>query len=176
MWNFLKGGLASTKKAAPVPDEQPDLVAIRFGKAVSPDEAFYASFSGDIRRMLAALEIETNPIDRHFLLLTIVQEAYKERKQGEMASICEDVATLHLKEFPSLIGPLNEHFGMLPRVPTFQHYAALLTERGEFEKAIHVCQTAISYGLHDGTKSGFEGRIKRIQKAQSRIKGSPQTV
>ena len=35
---------------------------------------------------------------------------------------------------------------------------------GEYERAIEVCQNAIRRGLKDGTKSGFEGRIKRLEK------------
>lgn len=164
MWNFLKGLLASTPKAVAMPDEPTDLVTIRFGKAVTPDEAFFSRFTGDVPRMVAALEVDTNPIDRHFLLLNLVQETYKRRAQADMAALCAETAELHLREFPSLVGPLLQDLGVLPRVPTFQHYATLLTEHGEFEKAIHVCETALSYGLHDGTKSGFEGRIRRIQK------------
>ena len=52
----------------------------------------------------------------------------------------------------------------LPRVPTFQHYATLLTERGQFERVIQVCESAIGFGLDDGTKGGYKGRIERIKK------------
>lgn len=174
MWNSLKSFFAPSEKVQPVKvhagDEPYNLVTFRFGKAVAPDEAFHARFSGDVGRMVAALDVKTNPIDRHFLLLSLVQETYKRRSQLEMAAFCADTAELHLREFPGLVGPLQEDFGILPRVPTFQYYATLLTERGDFEKAINVCQAAIKYGLKDGTKSGFDGRIKRIQKAQSLLK------
>lgn len=175
MWNSLKSLFSRSETTQPVKahsgDESPKPVIFRFGKAVAPDEAFDASFSGDIEKMVAALDVKTNPIDRHFLLLSLVQETYKERKQAAMASICATTAELHLQEFPELMGPLKECLGTLPRVPTFQQYATLLAERGDFEKAIAVCQAAIAYGLQDGTKSGFEGRIKRIQKARSSVKG-----
>ena len=59
---------------------------------------------------------------------------------------------------------MRELGGVLPRVSTFQHYAAVLAERGEFERAVHVCEAAIAFGLHDGTKGGYEGRIERIKK------------
>ncbi|MFU8815520.1 MAG: hypothetical protein ACNA7W_09250 [Pseudomonadales bacterium] len=61
------------------------------------------------------------------------------------------------KEFPSVAPGL-------PRVPTFQKYATLLTEDGEYGTAIEVCRRAISFGLEDGTKAGYEGRIARIEK------------
>ena len=66
---------------------------------------------------------------------------------------------------PSLALALKEDMGgTLPRVTTFQHYATVLTEDGEYEKAISICEKALEYGLHDNTKSGFEGRIERIKK------------
>jgi hypothetical protein len=54
--------------------------------------------------------------------------------------------------------------GISPRVTTFQHYATILTEDEEYEKAISICEKAIEYGLLDNTASGFEGRIARIRK------------
>lgn len=62
---------------------------------------------------------------------------------------------------PALIKSLD---GILPRVTTFQKYATLLTEQGEYEKAIEICEIAISHGLQDGTKGGFEAQIGRIRK------------
>jgi len=170
MWSFFRKLFPSSEQELSVRTIEDDVsqstLVFRGGRAAAPDEAFFASFSNDVSRMVAALDVETNSIDRHFLLQTLVKETYRLRKQEEMAGICLATAALHLKEFPSLIEPLKEAFGVLPRVSTFQHYATLLAERGDFEKAIHVCQVAIAYGLQDGTKSGFEGRIKRIQKVQ----------
>ena len=99
----------------------------------------------------------------------IVNATYKRRSQAEMASKCAEVAELHLSEF-SIIAPAlrREMGGFLPRVTTFQHYATLLAERGDFDRAVAVCETAIEYGLQDKTKSGFSGRIERIRKAQAR--------
>lgn len=172
MLSFFKGIFSSPKLSQPVETDKsatsPSVFVFRGGEAVPPDEAFFARFSGDIERMLAALDVITNPIDRHFLLQTIVQEAYRERAQPKMAHICSTIAEKHLDEFPGLHEALLLNCGVLPRVSTFQHYATLLTERGEFERAMWVCQQAMSYGLQDNTKSGYEGRIQRIQKAQAR--------
>jgi len=137
----------------------------REGKQIEADEAFFATSSGDLNRMLKALETKTNPIDRHFLLMNTADEGYKNRKDEKVRKIFKEVAKTHLKEFPQINPFLKSEFdGILPRVSTFQKYATVLTEDGEFKRAIEVCQTALSYGLNDGTKSGFEGRIKRIEK------------
>jgi hypothetical protein len=133
------------------------------GRSTRADEPFELHVSRDLGEMVKALSIKTNPIDRHFLFKSIVEETYKKRKVPEMRKIFREVGEKHLLEFENLVQPLKNRFnGTLPRVPTFQYLATVLSEDGEYEYAIEVCKTALGYGLHDNTKSGFEGRIKRI--------------
>lgn len=129
------------------------------------DKVFYATFSNDLSRMLSVTELKTTLSNRHFLLLSIVSETYKLRKEEKYKNLCIKFSEIHLEEFPAIAKELKDEFdGSLPRVPTFQYYATLLTEIGEFEKAINVCKKAISFGLDDGTKGGYQGRIERITK------------
>lgn len=159
---------ANTSPQSNVDDPSPG-VTIRFGKAVPIDEGFQAWTSGDLKRMLNALNIQTNLIDRHFLLMNIVEQTYKKRSDPQMAQTCAQIAELHLREFPQIAPVLREDFdGMLPRVATFQRYATLLAEGGEFDKAIDVCRLALTYGLDDNTQSGFQGRIHRIKKEKAK--------
>ena len=51
----------------------------RMGRFIEADEACEAWMSGDLRRMLAAKSVRTNPIDGHFLLQGIVKETYRLR-------------------------------------------------------------------------------------------------
>ena len=140
----------------------------RMGRHIKPDKAFEAWSSGGLNKMLEAMSIKTNPIDRHFLLQTIVEITYKRRKEPEMSKICREVAERHISEFAELAHALKQDMGgNLPRVTTFQHFATLLTEDGDYEYAIKVCKVAINYGLHDGTQSGFEGRIEKIEKKRA---------
>ena len=53
----------------------------------------------------------------------------------------------------------------------FPYLATVLTEDGHYDEAIEVCRKAINFGLDDGTKSGFAGRIERIRKKQHRTAG-----
>lgn len=141
---------------------------IRMGKSVEADDVFEAWTSGDLSVMVGVLECKTNPIDRHFLLMGIVDQTYKNRHDTEQATLLQKAAELHLAEFPAIKPALEQDMdGVLPRVTTFQKYATYLTEQGDYAKAIDVCNQAISYGLHDGTKSGYEGRIARIAKNMS---------
>jgi hypothetical protein len=144
-------------------NQEPTTFVTRLGKSLPIDDAFRAWTSGNLEEMLKAVNTRTNPIDRHALLQSIVTESYKLRKQEKYRKICAEFAEKHLQEFPSLVPALKEDMGgILPRISTFQHYATLLTENEEFEKAINVCRQAISFGLNDGTQSSYEGRIKRI--------------
>ena len=142
-----------------------DAYVVRKGKTIKADEAFEASTSGDLNRMLKAVSTDTNPIDRHFLLQSIVGETYKKRKDQEMRRICKEIGEKHLSEFPAIAQPLKKEFdNILPRVTTFQHLATVYSEDGNYDRAIDICKMALSYDLHDNTQSGFEGRIERIQK------------
>ena len=138
----------------------------RQGRSVPADEVFEAWTSGDIDRMVRALNHKTNPVDRHFLLMNLCKQAYTARKRDlAMRDLARQVGFRHIKEFPLLAKPLQREMGgFLPRVPTFQNLATLLTEDGRYDEAIAICETAISYKLTDGTKGGFAERIQRIRK------------
>ena len=136
----------------------------RDGRSVPIDEAFMAWTSGDLHRMIGALSCRTHPVDRHFLLMGIVDQAYKLRSNPDMATLCRRTAKMHLDEFPAIAPILaKEMGGKLPRVSTFQQYATLLADEDDTERAIDVCNAAIAFGLDDGTKAGFSGRIERLQ-------------
>ena len=129
------------------------------------DEAFFAWTSGDLDRMVRALAVQTNPVDRHFLLVGIVAASYKKRNSPLARRTCVDVGRMHVAEFPAIAPALRADMGgVLPRVATFAHLATVLAEDGALAEAIAVCEAAMSYGLHDGTKSDYAGRIGRMRK------------
>ena len=141
----------------------------RGGKNVEADEAFFAWTSRDLPRMLRARSVATNPVDRHFLLMGIVGITYSKRKNPKDRSTFLDVARLHLKEFAEMAPVLRADMGgVLPRVPTFGQLATVLVEDGRFDEAVTVCETALAFGLHDGTKADFPGRLARIRKSAAK--------
>lgn len=141
----------------------------RDGTSTPVDAAFLAWTSGDLNAMLSAVSTKTNNVDRHYLLQCIVEATYKRRSDSKMRTLCIQYSEKHLNEFPTIAPALKRQCrGVLPHVTTFQHYATVLTEVGKFDQAIEVCGAAIKYGLHDGTASGFEGRISRILKVRNR--------
>jgi hypothetical protein len=142
---------------------------LREGRNIKADEAFFAWTSGDVHRMVRALAVRTNPIDRHFLLMGIVAATYKKRNDPVARRTCVEVGRMHVAEFPAIAPVLRADMGgLLPRVATFAHLAAVLAEDGALAEAIAVCEAAIFYGLHDGTKADYAGRIVRMRKRAAR--------
>lgn len=137
----------------------------RDGQSIPVDEAFIAWTTGNLDQMIDAADFDTHPVDRHYLLQRIVQESYKLRKNKKYRDLCLAFAEQHFNEFDELSPSLKREMDdVLPRVTVFQQYATVLTEIGDFDRAIKVCEKAIEYQLQDGTKSGFQGRIQRISK------------
>jgi len=174
MWKTLAAIFRSKSQdplIQPASEQSPVVYVTRLGKSGPADEAWLAWMSADLDRMLGALDTKTNLIDRHFLLMAIVEQTYKRRSDPQMACTCARVAELHLSEFPQIAPALKKEFdGRLPRVSIFQQYATLLTDQGEYDKAIDVCKKALSFGLQDNTQSGFQGRIERIRKQKAKRK------
>jgi hypothetical protein len=141
---------------------------IRGGKSVAADQVFDAWTSNDMGKMLKALENQTNPVDRHFLLLSIVEKAYRGRTDPRSRLLCLEIARRHMAEFPALAPALKRDMGdgTLPQVHSFKYLSTLLSEDGQYDEAIRVCEWALGYGLDDGTAGGFSARIERMKKKQ----------
>jgi tetratricopeptide (TPR) repeat protein len=134
------------------------------GTPVECDERYNAWCSGDFNQMLKQLYKKGNHVDTHFLYLQLISQAYARRKEPEMRALFKKLALEHIEKFDSIRQPLTKNCGILPRVPTFQYLATVYTEDEEYEKAIEVCEKAIAFGLSDGTKGDYQGRIERIKK------------
>ncbi len=138
---------------------------IREGRSVLADEVFEAWTSADLQRMARALSLKTNPVERHFLLMTLCQQAYRLRNAEQaMRELARRVGLQHVQEFGHLQAPLVRDLGVVPRVPTFQNLCVLLAEDGDYEQAIEVCEKAIRFGLSDGTKGDFPARLERLRR------------
>lgn len=127
--------------------------------------------SNDIGKMIDLVHKRGHPIDTHFLYLNIIESTYKQRADPQMRILFRKTALEHISVFDLLEPVLYNKSGnnqdpkfLLPRVPTFQYLATVYAEDGEFGKAIKVCELAIGFGLEDGTKGGFSGRMERIKK------------
>ena len=122
-----------------------------------------------IAAQVGALQEVQEPLARHRLYQQIVDLSYRQRSDERYRDALHLFAPAHIDEFSS-IAPLlkTQNGGKLPQVTTFKHYAAALTEAEQYDEAIAVCEQAREYGLKDGTKSGYVGRIERINKLKAR--------
>lgn len=122
-----------------------------------------------VKNQIQALSETNEELARHRLYQQIVEQSYKQRDEEQGRLTLMYYAQAHIDEFDKIKGPLKkQNGGKLPQVATFKHYAAALTEDGQYDKAIEVCEKALGYGLKDGTKTGYQGRIERIQKLQAK--------
>ena len=122
--------------------------------------------------LLRALEAKgDNPIDRHFIYNQLIDIFYKQRDEkidalDKCIYYCqEDINRLTTfleawkKDYPHDIN--------LPQCPSIIKLAIIFEKRGKIKEAIELCKFAIELRLNDGTKGGFEGRLKRLEKSQN---------
>src|SRR5690606_4144773 len=99
----LFGSQSTKSKSSSATEKSQSRFTIRDGQLTATDEAFDAWTSRDLEKMRAALKTKTNLIDRHFLLMTFVDETYKRRKDDPEAKlVCAKVAEQHINEFPAI--------------------------------------------------------------------------
>ncbi|WP_137223478.1 hypothetical protein [Shewanella sp. MEBiC00475] len=106
---------------------------------------------------------------QHSDLASVINHCYKMRKQ---ADYCQYGAALQLT-YLGLYSALHQQYVSQKstdeiKSPVFMQLSTLLNDAGQFDDAIKVCQQALEYQLTDGTVTGFEGRIKRIEKAKAK--------
>ena len=128
---------------------------------VEADEVFHANGTIDLVRMINATDLKTHIVDRRQLLSRIVLISYGKRSKIKYRNILYKYAKIFISELPQYIKYDNR-----AGTDAIVKYITTLTENKEFEEAIKICNAMINLKLDDGTKSGFEGRIKRIQKKQ----------
>jgi hypothetical protein len=125
--------------------------------------------STPLDRLIDALRHEKDPLERHRLLGRIVEESHRKRADTAMNKLFLRFAGMHVLELPKMAAELKaDNEGRLPVVPAFSLLAAALEEGGRIEEALSVCNQAAELGLTDGTRAGFAGRIRKLQK---KIKG-----
>lgn len=155
---------AATKKA---PTKDVDPVIDSANK--SQPSPIGSELPDELSQPVAELEKTKEPLARHRLYQQITENSYKNRNDAGWRQISKTFSKQHIAEFSDIVKPLKKaNGGSLPQVLTFQNYATLLAEDGQFEEAAEVCKKALEFGLDDKTKTGFEGRLERIRKQQEK--------
>ena len=147
------------------------LTEVRVDEALqeTPEDDVVPPVPDQIAAQVGALQETQEPLARHRLYQQIVDLSYRQRSDERYRQALHLFAPAHIDEFSSIAPLLKaQNGGKLPQVTTFKHYAAVLTEAEQYDEAIAVCEQAREYGLKDGTKSGYVGRIERINKLKAR--------
>lgn len=112
------------------------------------------------------LDVIADPWERHVIYTDCLDIAYKKRGDDhQMRGSAKNWAMDYIKEFPELKTAVFEHFGENSRlVSVFKQLTILFEEDREYEKALDICRKAMDYGLEDGTKTGYEGRMERLNR------------
>lgn len=118
-----------------------------------------------------------NLIDRHFYYNNAIDYYYGLRHQDKNAiEKCIQYCKEDIEIAPKVLKLMSKdrtfmHYneeGKLefipPRFPSFQRLAIIYENQEKYEEAIELCKLAIKLNLRDGTKTGFEGRIKRLER------------
>lgn len=157
--------LFGKNKMSKAPLSEHEGYKLEYNEHIQLDVVDNAINSDNLNEMLKVVRYKTTPITRHFLLQTIVQKTYKLRQDNKYLELCIKYSELHLNEFPEIEPELTkDNDGVTPYVSTFKLYATVLTEIGEYDKAISVCEQAIKYDIYDNMKLGFQGRIASIRR------------
>jgi hypothetical protein len=135
------------------------------GKMTMQERVEQALAAEDVDAMAKLLETVDDPVLRHALFGQIVAVHYRQRSEQAHRHAFYRYAGQHIEEVPAALDALEKtEDGRPDRVESFKMMAIAMGEEERFEEAIKVCETAISLGLEDGTKTGFEGRITRLKK------------
>ncbi|MGI2132553.1 hypothetical protein ACRN93_14670 [Shewanella baltica] len=108
----------------------------------------------------------TSASARYTALQNMVAECYKQRKSADYLNYGAQLA----EEYVALFQAASAEQGKDTELKSsgFLHLATLLNDTQAFDAAIVICRKALELGLSDGTVTGFEGRINRIEKAQAK--------
>lgn len=116
--------------------------------------------------------IGEDPYQLHFLYNGFIKLFYKHREadpknEERLIEICKMDVNL-FPEFRDAWFAQNPDYNFLPQIPSFQRLAQVYERKDQLQDAINICLLAIEYGLDDGTKGGFEGRLIKLQKLQAK--------
>lgn len=104
------------------------------------------------------------PIDMHYVYLTLQKYYYAKREKGANLKRCQNILEKDMAIYPEFKKAYLKEHDYFVNYPAFKQMAIILEKQGKFEEAIQVCNRAIELGVECDTKSGFEGRKKKLEK------------
>ena len=109
-----------------------------------------------------------NPIDEHFTYNHLIDLYYKQREKGpEYLQKCITCCLKDIQILSAFKSEWNKKYGDAEKlkIPSLTRLAIIYEKQGLIQEAINICQKALELGfINDGTKSGFQGRLERLQR------------
>ncbi len=135
-------------------------------KAQAPADPVAAALaSEDLDRLRGVVDQAATPLEQHLVLSKIIAVAYRQREDPSLRAVLLENGRRYIALFPELFPALKDELGEnVHQIPVFKQMAITLGEDGDYDGAVAVCRTALDYDMNDGTRTGFEGRIARLQK------------
>ena len=105
-----------------------------------------------------------NVEDKHFYLLQIIK-FYYHPKSPEIYNpeLVKKYTYEDIEIFTNNVEVFKSH-GTIAKNPSFKILVLILEKEKNYKEAIKISELALKYEQDDGTKSGFEGRIKKLNK------------
>lgn len=123
--------------------------------------------SGDLAEMEKVLQETDDPIDRNRLLGRLVAGHYRQRAEPEHLEAFYRAAHTQIEEASVILDAIEAMGRPRPdHLEAFKVMAIALDEDERYDEAVAICEKALSLGLEDGTKTGFEGRIARLTRSR----------
>ncbi|MCH1931427.1 hypothetical protein L9G16_14665 [Shewanella sp. A25] len=115
-----------------------------------------------LNRFFESYQQASFEIERYNALQNMIAECYKQRKTPDYLHYGANLSAQYLALFHDVSAEAEL------KTTGFMHLATLLNDTHAFDEAIALCKQALALDLTDGTVTGFEGRISRIEKAQAK--------
>lgn len=103
-----------------------------------------------------ALKYEKNTVKRHDIANALIDFYYKKRHDvsGSIKK-CEHLCLQNIE--------LIRRKKIKENTESFKRLAIIYEDKQKYNEAIGISKMALKLGLNDGTKSGFEGRIEKLE-------------
>lgn len=119
--------------------------------------------SGDLAVMETRLRETNDPIHRNRLFNRLVAGHYRLRTDSEHRNAFYRLAHAQIDEASAILSAIEKTGAPSPdHIEAFKSIAIALDEDRRYDEAVAICAKALSLGLKDGTKTGFEGRVARL--------------
>lgn len=130
-----------------------------------PERVRVAISSGDPAMMEEVLVDTTDAVLRHRLLTQIVAIHYRLRDRPAHRPAFYRFGQQQIEEASSILDAIQKSGQPRPgHIDAFKMVAIAMDEDSRYQEAIAICKAARVLDLEDGTKTGFEGRIARLER------------